>query len=167
VPASNSQVAHAAYEERTPSPSRGALRLVDDAATCSCELQADAGPLGVILVLRLAGEIDMATVAVVEQALITALHQQPDDLVVDLTQVSFCCVRGLGLFAAAARTTEESGIGYALSGLAPHLDRVATLLWPGRDCVRYRSVSAALSAARVDQSYRMTTATTVEAATAP
>jgi anti-anti-sigma factor len=121
---------------------------------CSCELDTETGPAGAILVLRVAGEIDMATLPVVQSALTAATDQRPGDLVVDLAAVSFCCVRGFALLATAARTAQADGISYALSGLPAHLDRVATLLWPEQPWIRYRSAAAAVTAIRIDHTYR-------------
>ena len=123
----------------------------DADAGCWCELHTEAGPAGDILVLRVCGEIDTVTLPAVRSALTAAANQRPGDLVVDLAAVTFCCVRGFALLADVACTAQASGIGYAVSGLSTHLDRVATLLWPEQRCVRYRSVAAAVTAIRIDQ----------------
>jgi hypothetical protein len=39
--------------------------------------------------------------------------------------------------------------------MLPHLDRIATLLWPQQRYVRYRSVAAAVTAIRIDQTHRV------------
>lgn len=127
------------------------------APVCSCELDTAFGPAGPILVLRVAGEIDRLTLPVLEHALTAAVDQRPGDLVVDLAAVGFCCVRGFALLVTAAATAQSNGIRFAVSGLSPHLDRVATLLWPQRSeqpCVRYRSAAAAVTAIRTEQTYR-------------
>lgn len=129
---------------------------VDQASGCTCELDREPGPAGPILVLRVAGEIDALTLPRLHTALTAALDERPADLVVDLAGVGFCSVRGFARLAIAAATTQTNAVGFAVSGLSPHLDRVATLLWPERHCVRYRSVAAALTAIRIDQTYRPT-----------
>ena len=73
--------------------------------------------------LHMAGDIDMLTLPLVCAALSTALNTRPADLVVDLSEVRFCGVRGFVLLAAMARTTATCGIGYAVAGIGPHLDR--------------------------------------------
>lgn len=130
----------------------------DAAALCSCELATELGPAGPILVLHAVGEIDLFTLPVLQQALTAAIEKRPADLVVDLAAVGFCCVRGFAVLASAAGTaqTKTNRTGYALSGLPPHLDRFATLLWPEQRCVRYRSAAAAVTAIRIEQTHRPT-----------
>jgi anti-sigma B factor antagonist len=120
----------------------------------SWELDTELGPAGPILVLRVAGEIDLLTVPVLQHALDAAVDQRPKDLVVDLAGVVFCCVRGFALLATAAATAHTNGIGFALSGVPPHVDRIATLLWPEQHRLRYRSAAAAVTAIRIDHTHR-------------
>lgn len=119
-----------------------------------CESAIESGPGGDIMVLRVVGEIDMLTIPVLQDALGAAVSRHPADLVVDSAGVDFCCVRGFALLAAADRTAQTCGTGYALSGLTPHLNRLATLLEREQRCVRYRSVASAVSAIRADHTYR-------------
>jgi anti-anti-sigma factor len=140
-----------------------AADLLGGAMACFCETASAPGSGGGVLVLRVTGEIDMLTLPVVRDALSAAVARHPADLVVDLAGVNFCCVHGFALLAAAARTARIWGTGYALSGMNPHLDRVATLLDPEKDCVQYRSVAAAVTAIRVRHTYRPQRATSGEA----
>jgi anti-anti-sigma factor len=125
-------------------------------SVCSWELDTEPAPTSPIVVLRVAGEIDLLTVPVLEQALDAAVDQRPGDLVVDLAGVGFCCVQGFALLANAAATAQTNGTGYVVSGLLPHLDRIATLLWPEQPCVRYRSAAAAVTAIRIDHTCQPT-----------
>jgi anti-anti-sigma factor len=102
-------------------------------------------------VLHMAGDIDMLTLPLVCAALTTALNTQPADLVVDLSQVRFCGVRGFVLLAAMARTTATRGIGYAVAGMGPHLDRAATQAWSGHRLHRHPNTAAAVTATRRGQ----------------
>jgi anti-anti-sigma factor len=133
---------------------RGAADLLGGPVACSCELAIEPGPGGDIVVLRVAGEIDMRTLPILRDALSAAADRHPADLVVDLAGVTFSCVRGFALLAEAARTAQIRETGFALSGLAPHLNRIATLLEFEERCVRYRSVAAAVHAIRVDHTNR-------------
>jgi anti-sigma B factor antagonist len=117
---------------------------------CSCEFAIEAGPGGDIVVVRVTGEVDLLSLHVLGNALSAAADRHPADLVVDLAGVAFCCVRGFALLAEAVPAAQIRGTGFALSGLAPHLDRVATLLKFEERCVHYRSVAAAVHAIRVD-----------------
>ena len=127
----------------------------DPATACSCNLDTETGPAGPIQVLRVSGEIDTLTRPLVQTALDAVLAQTPQDLVIDLAGVRFCSVRGFALLAAAAHTARAAGIGFVLSGLTGHLDRIATLLWPEEHFIRYRSVAAAVTALRMEHTYRL------------
>lgn len=127
---------------------------LDPATACSCDIQVETGPTGSILVVHVAGEVDMITIPLVQATLAAALDRAPRDLVIDLAGTGFCCIRGFELLADTAHTAARAGISFALSGLSPHLARVIALLWPNEHFVRYRSVAAAVTAIRVDQTYR-------------
>jgi anti-sigma B factor antagonist len=103
----------------------------------SCwNLGIEAGPVGNIVVVRVAGDIDMLTLPLVWGAVITALDHHPADLVVDISEVGFCGVRGFALLAAIARVTAAGGIGYTVSGLGRHHERPVSLLWPDQRFAR-------------------------------
>jgi anti-sigma B factor antagonist len=122
----------------------------------SCwNLGIEAGPVGNIVVVRVAGDIDTLTLPLVWGAVITALDNHPADLVVDISEVGFCGVRGFALLAAIARVTTAGGIGYTISGLGRHHERAAYLLWPDQQFPHARSTSAAVTAIREDQALRL------------
>jgi anti-anti-sigma factor len=104
---------------------QAALHDPESAAMWHHQLDIETGPVGSIAVLHMAGDIDMLKLPLVCAALATALDTRPANLVVDLSQVRFCGVRGFVLLAAMARTTASCGIGYAVAGVGPHLDRAA------------------------------------------
>lgn len=116
-------------------------------------LDTQAGPAGTIAVLRLAGDIDMDTLPSVWAALITALIDQPADLVVDLSEIRFCGVRGFAVLAAIARVTATTGTGYAVSGLGRHLDHAAAQVWPDQHLVRHSTIAAAFAAIRAQAGF--------------
>ena len=130
---------------------RAALLDPESAAMWRHHLDIETGPVGSIAVLHLAGDIDMLTLPLVRAALITALDTRPADLVVDLSEVRFCGVRGFGLLAAMAATTARCGIGYAVAGVGPHLDRAATRAWFGQRLCRHPTTAAAVTATRRTQ----------------
>jgi anti-anti-sigma regulatory factor len=94
---------------------------------------------------------DMLTLPLVRAALFTALDTRPGDLVVDLSEVRFCGVRGFVVLAAMAATTARCGIGYAVAGVGPHLDRAATQAWFGQRLCRHPNTAAAVTATRHTQ----------------
>jgi hypothetical protein len=60
-------------------------------------------------------------------------------------------VRGSVVRAAMARTTAHCGIGYAVAGVGPHLDRAATQAWSGQRLRRHPNTAAAVTATRHTQ----------------
>ena len=138
--------------ERHPAASPAAIiELLSAAPQCTWEVRNETGPVGTILVLRLAGEIDLATVTMISGAVTAVFDRHPHDLIMDMSEVEFCCVRGFALLAATARTARTRHVGFAVSGLSVHLERIALLLWPERPCTCYRSAAAAVRAFRSDQ----------------
>lgn len=130
----------------------------DPARACSCEIHVEDGPTGPIFVLSVAGEIDSLTIPTVQTAMTNSLatvwRHRPGDLVVDLAGVGFCCVRGFHVLADAEYAARAAGMSFALSGLNDHLQRIVTLLWPAGRLLSYRSAAAAVTAVRIDQTYR-------------
>jgi len=120
----------------------------------SWSLGVEAGPVGNIVVVRLAADLDMLTLPLGWAAVITALDYHPADLVIDLSEVGFCGVRGFALLAAIARVTAAGGIGYTISGLGRHHERGADLSWTDVQIVRARNAAAAVMAIREAQALR-------------
>jgi anti-anti-sigma factor len=87
-------------------------------------------PAGEVLVLRVAGEVDLLTVAVLRDALTSSLARGPGHLLVDLAGMTFCSVRGLSLLVQAGRTAAEQGSGYSVTAASRQADFAWTLLWP-------------------------------------
>lgn len=111
-------------------------------------IESHASPGGEILVVRVAGDVDVATISDVEATLTAALDRRPAHVVVDLAAVTFCGARGLGLLEWGLVTANERGIGYVLSGYAAHIERIWVLLSCLELPVRHRSVAAAVTAIR-------------------
>jgi anti-anti-sigma factor len=122
------------------SPIRSTTRTIhgEPSAVFCWDLSIEAAPVGNIVVVRVAGDIDMLTLPLVWGAVITALDHHPADLVVDISEVGFCGVRGFALLAAIARVTAAGGIGYTVSGLGRHHERPAGLSWPDQQLERVR-----------------------------
>ena len=140
---------HLALTAQPTSPTRSAISAIHDPETAALwqqHLDVEPGPTGSIALLRLAGDLDMLTLPLVCAALVTAVETRPADLVVDLSEVRFCGVRGVALLAAAARMTANSGIGYAVAGVGAHLERAVHRIWPDSCLVRYPDITAAVTA---------------------
>lgn len=133
-------------------PGVGSAVLCGSAADWPCAVKAWTDPVEGIIVLRVSGEVDLLTCPVLAAELGRAIQCAPRHLVVDLSAVRFCAVRGFGLIADARRATTSAGMGFAVSGLGARLDRVAAILWAGDGPIRYRDVAAALAAIRDERS---------------
>src|SRR5688500_8043398 len=103
---------------------------VDAAASCSCTATSIPAPAGEVLVLRVAGEVDLLTLDVLQGALTCGLARGPCHLLVDLAELSFCSVRGLSLLVQAGRTATGQGTGYSVTAASRHTNRALTVLWP-------------------------------------
>lgn len=109
-----------------PEPSARHEAVVRGRVRCWCVTTTTPGADGDAIVLRVNGEVDAATDAVLQSGIAEAFARYPASLVVDLKGVTFCSGRALQLLveaqivAAAYRTT------YALSGVPRWIDR----LWP-------------------------------------
>ena len=118
-------------------PTAGGTRL-------SCRLELLRCPGRPVTVLSLFGEIDICTRSTAETAVAAALDHAPGPVVVDLSGLTFCSARGVGVFAAWNSTVD--GHDYVLAGIPPHLQRITTLLWTARHPDCYPHTAAAVTA---------------------
>lgn len=116
---------------------------------CRCSTVTLSGPVGDVLVLRVAGEVDLTSVAVLDAALDDVLDRRPDHLVVDLTGLVFCSSRGLAAVARAARFAEANGTRCTVSGAPRLFSRLWPQYWPDGEAPHIHATTAAavLSAA--------------------
>lgn len=112
----------------------------------SCSTESLPCTAGEIIVLRVAGEVDLCTLPTLQTALDHSLDQHPAHLVVDLAQMTFCSARGLDLVTQSRHTATEKATRYSVSGAPPYIDRLWTLLWDDDLPVRHRSTAAAVIA---------------------
>ncbi|MDX6222204.1 MAG: anti-sigma factor antagonist [Frankiales bacterium] len=89
-------------------------------------LTVDTAQHGPFTVVCVAGEIDIATVPDLRDALETALHQNDPRVILDLTGVSFCDSSGLALLVATRRRLPD-GAPLRLVGAQPMVARVFQL----------------------------------------
>jgi anti-anti-sigma factor len=122
--------------------------LADAAALCSCAAMSLVSSAGEIIVLRVAGEVDLSTLPVLQAALTGSLAREPRHLVVDLSGLIFCSVRGATLLVQAGRTAASHGTGYAVTAVPGQVIRVWLLLWPAGDLpIRYPTSAAGVRTA--------------------
>jgi anti-sigma B factor antagonist len=121
---------------------------VDAAALCSCTATSIPSRAGEILVLRVAGEVDLLTITVLQGALTSGLARGPCHLLVDLAELTFCSVRGLSLLVEAGRTAAVQGTGYSVTAASRQASRAWTVLWPVSELpTQYPTAAAGVAAA--------------------
>lgn len=81
------------------------------------------------LVVELAGEADISGWGPLESLADAVLgdHERPDDVLLDVTRLSFCDVRSVRLIALFCEQMASVGIASLMRGMSPPLARVATL----------------------------------------
>lgn len=122
---------------------------------CRCALTALPSPVGNIVVLRIAGELDLSTVDLVQTTLSSALSARPDTLVVDISEVTFAGARGSGVLFEAAAVAVDRGTRYVISGASAQARRTWPLLWPAdRIPEQFPSARMAVLAAMTRQTDR-------------
>lgn len=118
------------------------------AALCACTATLIPSPAGEILILRVAGEVDLLTVAVLQGALTSGLARGPCHLMVDLAELTFCSVRGLSLLVQAGDTAAGQGTGYSVTAPSRQINRAWATLWPVTELpTRYPAAASGMAAA--------------------
>lgn len=139
-------------------PSRGSK---GDAWTghtvCWCTAESMPSPTGEIVVLRVGGDVDLATAWVLEQALANSIARGPLYLLVDLTDLEFCSARGMSVLLDTCVTAREQRFSYAISNVPAYLDHIWQTLWPDELPSLYPSVATAVAHhSRAAGSHRLT-----------
>ena len=116
----------------------------------SCTTEAFTAPGGRIVVLRVVGEIDMASLPTLRGWLDGALSGAATHLLVDLNEITFCSVDGFCELATVDNRAAEIGVGYALIGPPTWFELYWSMLSLGQ-IQRYRSVAQAVISIRTDQ----------------
>ncbi|MFC4114203.1 STAS domain-containing protein [Nonomuraea zeae] len=78
-------------------------------------------------VVRLRGELDLATRETVRESLLRALRHSTGLLILDLSGVSFCDAAGLGVMVGIQHQARSLGITLGLAAPGPHLASVLRL----------------------------------------
>ncbi|MFE5947882.1 STAS domain-containing protein [Streptomyces sp. NPDC056480] len=91
-------------------------------------LQAHTVWWGHTVLLRLDGELDIATAPLVDQAVTAALAGHPGVLCLDLTGLSFCDLTGLHTLRRLTGRTHAAGTALHLAGMRPRLRYTLTRL---------------------------------------
>ncbi|MCB5164459.1 STAS domain-containing protein [Streptomyces bambusae] len=96
-------------------------------------------------VCRIAGDLDIETLAPAQEALSTLVGQGPPVLVVDLGQVGFCDSSGLNLLLRTRAAAMAAGTEFRLAAVAPSVMRVLELTGAQTVFALYESVDAAVT----------------------
>jgi anti-anti-sigma factor len=136
---------------------------------CRCSIATLLSPAGDIIVLRVAGDVDLGSFAVLDAALDDVLDRRPDHLIVDLAGLTFCSSRGITAIARTARASAANGTRYSVSGASPLVARLWAHYWPDGDAPRIHptTASAVLSAVGQDPDLRNPVAVADSARTDP
>ncbi|WP_435280056.1 STAS domain-containing protein [Streptomyces sp. 1222.5] len=84
------------------------------------------GWLGDTVLLRLAGELDVATAPLVEKAVVTCLVGHPPCIHLDLTGLTFCDGTGLRSLQRFTDAAQAADVAVCLTGIHPNLQRTLT-----------------------------------------
>jgi anti-sigma B factor antagonist len=118
---------------------------------CSCTATSIPAPAGEVRVLRVAGEVDLLTIEVLQGALTSGLARGPCHLLVDLAELTFCSVRGLSLLVQAGRTAAGQGTGYSVTAASRQTNRAWTVLWPVSELpTQYPTAAVGVAAAMAE-----------------
>ncbi|MGW1616593.1 STAS domain-containing protein [Streptomyces sp. NPDC002285] len=104
-----------------------------------------------MVLLRLTGELDMATAPLVDRAVIVALAGNTKRFDLDLTGVAFCDGAGLSALQRLIDAVHSAHASFLLAGLHPHVHRTLTRLaappchLPPATCHRHPSPTSRLS----------------------
>ena len=99
------------------------------------------GALGPCAVITMPGEIDVTNSDQTGQALLAALEQAPDVLIIDMSETTFCDSAGVQAIVAAHR--QAAATGKQLRLVAPAVERILTLVGLADVIALYPTLEAA------------------------
>ena len=101
--------------------------------------------VGRVVVVSVSGVVDMLTAPTLEQAIRTALDQNPTDLIVDFTEVEFLASAGMGILVA---THDEAtpDVGFCVVADGPATSRPLKLVGIADMIPLYATLDEALAA---------------------
>lgn len=76
------------------------------------------------LVVRPAGDADLASAALLHDAVMEAIGEHPRSVLVDLSGLSFCGSAGLAALVRVRRAAADRGVGFAVVNPRPHVRQV-------------------------------------------
>lgn len=133
-------------ETGVAAPDPAATPVDDQLPLWSCTSELMPSPHGMIVVLRVSGEIDLLNHVELRIALAGCVEDKPGHLIVDLAAVTFCWAKGLALIVETAELATANGTGYVLTGLPATLRRHCWALWGDALPTHYRTTAVAVNA---------------------
>ena len=100
--------------------------------------------VGEVAVLRCAGDLDLAALSPVSDAVRAALATRPTGLVLDLTDVAFCDTVGLRMLLSTAAKARAQGCAPGIAGLQPAVAEFLARVCADRALPSFPDVSAAI-----------------------
>jgi anti-anti-sigma factor len=122
--------------------------------TDSLPVTVTARPVGDAVVLCCAGDLDVAAVAPMADAVRRALADHPAALVLDLDGVEFCDTVGLRVLLSAAGRARNQGCLLALAALRPPVADLLVRVCADRALPSYADAGAALDALTAARAWR-------------
>ncbi|MHA6781477.1 STAS domain-containing protein [Pseudonocardia saturnea] len=102
--------------------------------------------------VRMTGAVDLGTVDLLQTALHEVLARRPAQMIVDLSDLTFCSARGLGELGRAGDSAHGSGVGYAVAGASAALNRIWAMGWTaGERPIGFSTTETAVLAAMAHQ----------------
>ena len=110
--------------------------------------------VGEVAVLRVTGDLDLAGVHPVTEAVRGALAPRPVGLVLDLSEVGFCDTVGLRLLLSTAAKARAQGCAAALAAVQPGVADFLVRVCADRSLPSYADVSGAIEGLMFSASWR-------------
>jgi anti-anti-sigma factor len=110
--------------------------------------------VGEVAVLRCRGDLDLAALEPVGNAVREALATRPTGLVLDLADVEFCDTVGLRLLLSAAGRARSQGCAIAAAGLRPAVAEFLARVCADRSLPSYPDLGAAIEGLMFSGSWR-------------
>ena len=126
-----------------------ALDVPASSSLCHCSTAPLPSPAGDIIILRVAGEVDLQSLAVLDAALDDVLDRRPDHLIVDLAGLVFCSFQGVAAIARTARAATAGGVRFSMGSASPELARVWQHYWPAGEAPPVHQTTATVVLAAI------------------
>jgi anti-anti-sigma factor len=115
---------------------------------------ANVAAVGEVAVVRCTGDLDLAAVPTLAEAVTEALASRPTGLVLDLTDVAFCDTVGLRLLLSTATHGRAQGCAVGLTGTQPAVAEFLARVCADRTLPSYDSLADAIEGLMFSSTWR-------------